>query len=183
MNSNSELDFSQNLMKMKNDFDTMFTIPVKNESLEFVNLLTIKFGENYFALKTSEISGLFRNKKVVPLPSENQEFLGISGIQGQSVPVYSLASLVGFNETTQEQVRWLVVSGQKNKVGWAFDNLKGYMQLPSTELFVPHQTDKLREHVSGAVRIDSKIGYVLSISSMLKSIKQKTGLAVAIEEE
>src|SRR5258708_16163647 len=83
-------------------------------------------------MRVSEISGLATDRKIVAFPSPIPELLGVAGIRGALVPVYSLAMLLGYNAET-ERTRWLALCGTEDSVDLVLSDFDGYIRILLTK--------------------------------------------------
>jgi purine-binding chemotaxis protein CheW len=134
--------------ELRNAFDRARAIPVSARAVEQVeSLLSIRvFGDPY-AIRVSEISGLANDRKVVDFPSSIPELLGVAGIRGGLVSVYSLAALLGYSREA-DQARWLVLCGSEEPVGLAFSDFEGYMRGHLVEVYGTGESEEARDHVT-----------------------------------
>lgn len=77
------------------------------------------------ALRLDAISGLYADRVVTPVPTPLPELLGVVGLRGELVPVYSLAALLE-RGAVQGTPRWFVVA---RGVALAFDRFDGYTRV------------------------------------------------------
>ena len=61
-----------------------------------------------YAVRLSEISGLFADKTITRVPGGAAALLGIAGFRGAIVPVYGLRALLGHSGA--QSPRWLVIA-------------------------------------------------------------------------
>jgi purine-binding chemotaxis protein CheW len=138
------------------------------------DLLAIRISRDAYAIRVSEISGLATGKKIVAFPSPIPELLGIAGIRGALVPVYSLAMLLGYNAET-ERTRWLVLCGTQDPVALVFSDFEGYVRVSLTELYAAEQKDVARTHVQHVVHTPDVVRAVVSIPLIRKTIQRRCG--------
>ena len=138
------------------------------------DLLAIRVSRDAHAIKVNEISGLTTGKKIVAFPSPITELLGVAGIRGALVPVYSLAMLLGYNADT-ERTRWLALCGTEDPVALAFDDFEGYVRVPLTQLYAAEQKDGAHMHVQEVVRATDMVRAVVSIPLIRKTIQGRCG--------
>lgn len=122
----------------------------------------------------SEISGLVTNKKIVAFPTPIPELLGVAGIRGALVPVYSLAMLLGYNAET-ERTRWLALCGTEDPVALVFSEFEGYVRVPLTQLYAAEQKDVARTHVRHVARTTDMVRAVVSIPLIRRAIQRRCG--------
>src|SRR5437764_764516 len=95
--------------ELRATFDQTFGLPFLSQGADRrEDLLAIRLAGNAYAIKVREISGLANNRKIIALPSAIPELLGIAGIRGELVPVYSLAALMEVNRGSEGD-RWLAL--------------------------------------------------------------------------
>src|SRR5882757_7001907 len=99
---------AQRAQELRRDFDRSFADPPRADTAAQEDLLAIRLGAQGFAMRLSEIAGLFADKKVTRVPSANSALLGIAGFRGAIVPVYDLQTLLGHSDG--QTPRWLVIA-------------------------------------------------------------------------
>ena len=125
--------------EMRRLFDESFAVAPIEQITQLEPMLAITLEGECFAIPISEISGLVvLTEKIVPVPSRVPEMLGLTGVRGIVVPVFSLAELLGFN-SQREQAHWLVFCGERqNPVALAFETMERMFEVSSTEI-IAHQ--------------------------------------------
>ena len=136
------------------------------------NLLAIRVSRDPYAIRANEISGLATDRKIVAFPSPFSELLGVAGVRGALVPVYSLAALLGY-DTGAEQARWLALCGIEEPFALAFKGLEGYARVPQTQLYPAEQKDATRTFVTHMARAADTVRGVLSIPSLRQVIQER----------
>jgi len=144
----------------------------KEEQTE--DLLAIRVSRDAYAIRVSEISGLTTDRKIVAFPSPIPELLGVAGVRGALVPVYSLAMLLGYNAET-ERTRWFALCGAEDPVALVFSDFEGHVRVPLTELYATEQKDVSRTHVEHVVRATDMVRAVVSISLIRKTVQRRCG--------
>lgn len=168
--------------ELRNAFDRARAIPSSTRAAEQVEgLLSIRVSGDPYAIRVSEISGLANDRKVVAFPSPVPELLGVAGIRGGLVSVYSLAALLGYSREA-EQARWLVLCGAEESVGLAFSDFEGYLLVPLTQVYATGQRDAARAHVKHVLHVADLVCAVVSIPEILESIKGSSDNSRPFEE-
>ena len=159
--------------ELRNAFDRTRAIPFSTQAVEQVeSLLSIRVSGDPYAIRVGEISGLASDRKVVAFPSSIPELLGVAGIRGGLVSVYSLAALLGYTREA-DQARWLVLCGTEEPVGLAFSDFEGYLRVPLTHVYATDQGNAARAHVKHVVRAAELVRAVVSIPDMVELIKRR----------
>lgn len=158
--------------KLKSSFDRSFQeAPVKRDH-ELAHLLIVRIGAARFALKVSDLAGLARAQTVVPIPAAAPGLLGVAGLKGRMVAVYSLAVLIGSPALSKEPQSWLVLCRGEDQVALAFTAAEGTMMVSSSALCPvspsapPHATDAIG---SGASQL-----WLLNVGSIAATIVKQT---------
>ena len=161
--------------ELRTEFDRTYAIPPSSQGLEPIEgLLAVRVAGDPYALRISEISGLANDRKIVALPSPISELLGVAGIRGGLVSVYSLAALLGYN-FDGETPRWLALCGTEEHVGFAFHEFEGYLRVPRSQIYSAPQADAERIHVKEVARTGELVRAVVSIPAALETIKGQIG--------
>ncbi|MGA2992403.1 MAG: chemotaxis protein CheW, partial [Candidatus Korobacteraceae bacterium] len=107
---------------------------------------------------------------ILPVPSRVPELLGITGVRGTVVPVFSLAALLGFSSNATEP-RWLMFCGAKQApVAFAFDELEGHFEVPGTDVYV---REAERGYVNETARDGSRLRAVIGIARLVHQVTQR----------
>jgi hypothetical protein len=93
-------------------FDATFAAPADTEVEEAESLLGIRVAGDPYAIPVGDIVGLAASGRIVPVPSRAPALLGLAGVRGRALPVYSLATLLGYPHAG-EPVPWLVLCGDE----------------------------------------------------------------------
>lgn len=157
--------------ELRDQFDHSFAAPPAEAPGESTNLLGITIGENSYALELSEITALFVDTRIVPLPSLAREFLGVAALRGGIVPVYSLHALLG-HVTGDERPRWLVVAGRERVAAFAFDGLETYLRVPQADISTA-RGETLHGHVHASAVIDGKPRPIVRIRSLMDDLEMR----------
>jgi purine-binding chemotaxis protein CheW len=94
--------------QLRRNFDSSFANPRSAESETRQDLLAIRLGTKKFAIRLSEIAGLYADKKITPVPGAAAGMLGIAGFRGSILPVYDLQVLLDLSGGSA--LRWLIVA-------------------------------------------------------------------------
>jgi chemotaxis signal transduction protein len=152
-------------------FDQAFAAAPAGTSTPTEAFLAIGAGGDNYALRLVEISGLFVDKKVVPLPSESPDLLGIASFRGALVPVYDLAVLLGY--AAKPLPRWLVLVAPQTPVGLAFDRFDGYLNLPREVNAQQTGAENTRQHLAESMSAAGLLRPVVAVASILESIRKR----------
>lgn len=162
--------------ELKNEFDSAFARPIRaGTAAQGSDFLAIAVNGHPYALLMSEIRGLHADRAIVPVPSPVPELLGLAGIRGELIPVYSLAALLGYGASgsagsTDAPARWLVSCCGQHSLGLAFDVFERHLNsaLPQG----PAAGGAKSEHVQTMIRADVSRP-VISIPSIIATISRR----------
>lgn len=165
---------SEKVAELRRGFDEARAIPFSEDAKEQAeNLLAIRIsGGDAYAIKVSEIAGLATGRKIVPVPGPIPELLGLAGIRGALVPVYSLSALLGYGSDA-EQARWLALCGIERCFALAFHEFEGYLRVAQRELYPVDQKDACRIHVKEVARGPGAVRAVVSVALLRESIQER----------
>jgi chemotaxis signal transduction protein len=120
---------------LRRHFDQAFAEPHRPPPAASVDLLALRLSGRRYAIRQDQVSGLVARRPVIALPSSHPHLLGLAGVRGVLVPVFSLAGLMGAT-ASGERADWLVLCGHDEPVGLAFQDLDRYVRVPLTALHV-----------------------------------------------
>jgi chemotaxis signal transduction protein len=159
--------------ELRRAFDRARAVPFSTQAIEqFESLICIRVHGDPYAIRVSEISGLANDRRVVAFPSPIPEQLGLVGIRGELVSVYSLAALLGYSKKA-DQARWLVLCGTEEPVGLAFSDFEAYVRVPCTQVCATGQNDAPGAHIKHVVRAADVVRALVNIPELLESIKRR----------
>ncbi len=134
------------------------------------DLIAIRLGAEPYALRLSEVSGVFAGQQITPLPSRVPALLGVSGFRGTILPVYDLHVLLG--HPPAETTRWLVTAAEA-PVAFAFAAMDGHIRL-SLDAIVSREADQReRRHVREFARTAGLVRPIVHLPSLLDAIRKQ----------
>jgi chemotaxis signal transduction protein len=135
-------------------------------------LKAIRVGSNPYALRLSEIAGIYVGVKVVPVPSPVAQLLGIVGIRGMMVPIYDFATLLRY--PPEANSRWFVLARAPQPVGFKFETFESHLQVSQASLADSNGEDSSRsgsvQRMRGTVRAAGALRPIIHLASMLEMI-------------
>lgn len=163
----------EKVAELRRAFDEARAIPFSEGAEERAdNLLAIRISGDAYAIKVSEITGLATGRKVVRVPGPIPELLGLAGIRGTLVPVYSLHALLGYGSDA-EQPQWLALCGTEECFALAFNEFQGYLRIPRGQLYPVEQKEAARIHVKEIARGPGGVRAVVSIPLVRENIQER----------
>ena len=174
-------DLDVRLAEMRNAFDRSFAAPPAAVAGETLDLLAIRVAGSPYALRVREIAGLTASKKIVPLPTQRGELLGLAGMRGSLVLVYGLAILLGHTHD-HAPVRWLAISGSAEPIALGFAELEGFLRVPLSDVHRSNESDRAKKPISAIARVGDLVRPIVDIPLTVAALKIRTGTAGFAEE-
>lgn len=169
--------------QLRHEFDHAFSLPPQSEAAPARHLLAIRVGGAGYALELADIAGIQLDRPIVPAPGPLPEWLGLAGIRGELVPVYSLAMLLGYAKPAATQVRWLVLCGSDRRVGLAFEAFEGHLNLTPGQIAATNPANDSNEHVRTTAHADAVSRPVVSVESVMSGITKRCSALSASKEK
>ena len=119
------------LSQLKRAFDDTFAAPVDARADEAEDVLAIELGGHPFALRVRELTGLYVERTITPIPSAPPELLGLAAVRGELVAVYDLAVLLGYG--AGEPPRFVAL-GAAPALAFSFGKLEGHVRVARTSI-------------------------------------------------
>lgn len=166
---------SEHLAELRNAFDESFAAALPETSAERISLVAIRAAGERLALPANQITGIVRPRRIAVFPSRIAESIGLAGIRGTLVPVFSLAALLGL-EPRNREAAWLALAHPEAPIALAFEDFEGQVQVERTELS-KDESERPRRHVRSLVRIGSTVRAVIEVDSLVEAIRNHAGLA------
>lgn len=104
----SQEDLADRIAELRHRFDASFTIPLRVEARAETRLLLVRIAGVAHAVPLADLVAFGACGPIIALPGQRPECLGITGFRGRSIPVLSLAVLLGLVESASS--RWLAIS-------------------------------------------------------------------------
>jgi chemotaxis signal transduction protein len=149
-------------------FDRAFAEPVRLDTALKEDLLAVRVETQAFAIRLSEISGLFADKKITPVPGGHAALRGIAGFRGAIVPVYDLHIL--FGRSGSSTPRWLVIAAAA-PVALAFAAFEGQLRVVREAIVPQPSRADHRGYVREFVGTEAFVGPIMHLPSVLEAIK------------
>jgi chemotaxis signal transduction protein len=156
-------------------FDRTFAEPVRTATDDRESLLGLRAGGEAYAVRLAEIGGLLRGLKIVAVPGPLPELLGVAGLRGGIVPIYSLRALLGYPPIA-ESPTWIVLAAGEVAVGLAFEQLEGHLRIARADIST-RQGEAARAHVGQSARVEGALRGLISVPSLVSAIKGRVGAA------
>jgi chemotaxis signal transduction protein len=166
--------------ELRRDFDAAFGALPATRGAALASFLTVKVGDDAYALRIQETSGLAAARKIVPLPGVSSALLGLAGIRGLVVPVFSLASAMGYSGG--DAPRWFVLCGGADPIAFAFAAFDGYLELPVSEVRSVDERETGRAHVREVFRARGELRGVIALASVTKAVRERADAAGPTKE-
>jgi chemotaxis signal transduction protein len=168
----TDLQIAHKLQELKSSFDRTFQEALVERSQDLAHLLTIRIGTAKVALNVGDLAGLVRAQTIVPLPTAIPGLLGVAGLKGRMVVVYSLAVLIGNSTQSTETDRWLVLCRSEERIALAFTAAEGTLMLPTSDL---HPVGpEAPPHATASVGSGSSSLWLLNVNSIIAAILRQT---------
>jgi chemotaxis signal transduction protein len=163
------LDFEE----LRSSFDQTFQQARVERDHELVHLLVVRIGAARFALKVCDLAGLARAQTIVPIPATDPGLLGLAGLKGRLVAVYSLAAEIGTAALTTAPDRWIVLCRCDRGIALAFNAAEGTMMARISDLFPAEHGAPM--HATDAVGAGPARLWLLNVNSIAAAIVAQTG--------
>jgi chemotaxis signal transduction protein len=155
-------------------FDLSFALPPPQAAHEVEDLLTIRVAGDPYAIRLRDIAGMVAGRRVVPVPAVTLDLLGLAGIRGGVVPVFGLASILGYGQAPGSP-RWMILCGAEEPIALAFSDFEGYLRLPKSSLHADENLRATRQCVNQVASTDAGVRAVISIPLVVATIRNRIG--------
>ncbi|MES2952254.1 MAG: chemotaxis protein CheW [Pseudomonadota bacterium] len=161
---------------LRQEFDQSFAQPPHTAIAQRESLLAIRMGTAPYAMRVSEIAGLYVDRRIMPLPSPASQLLGVAGFRGQIAPVYDLASLCGYARASG--TRWLILLRSQEPVALAFETFEMHFSVTSEEIVstpggLPVAGGGPQAHFWDAANSGGVVRPIIQLTSLLHDIQQR----------
>lgn len=153
-------------------FDAAFARPAGAPAQDTVALLALRAGGVAVAVRVLETAGIMAARAVVPVPSPRPELLGVSGIRGAIVPIYSLARLIGRGDDGTP--RWIVLAAAgAERVGLAVSVFERHLVVPASDVRPAARPGAAERHAPEVLHAAGAATPLLSVPSLVRAITRR----------
>jgi len=178
--------------EMRRRFDAVFAAPPAPRAAAITSFLGLRIGGDGFVLRIQALSGLAAARTIVPLPGAAPAMLGLAGIRGLVVPVFSLSALMGYGS---QPPRWFALcAGQGgDTIAFSFSDFDGYLEalvsdVRADDSIEPREHRSVRrpsssrELVREVVRAQGELRGVIDLSLLVKAAYETVPAAGLMKE-
>jgi chemotaxis signal transduction protein len=156
-------------------FDLSFAEPAQRGMTPILDLLAIRVGDDVFAIRLSEIAGLYVGKKMTRVPGGDPALTGIAGFRGTIYPVYGLATLLG--RPAEVSPRWLVITASA-PIALAFDWFERHLRVASDTIRPRDVNAKDQPYARDFVPVQQVVRPILHLPSIIDAIRAQRPVVV-----
>lgn len=166
---------------LRQEFDRSFAQSARPQTDKLENLLALRIEGDPYAIRVTDINGLYTDRRIMPLPSPMAELLGVTGFRGQIAPVYDLAALLGYGRTVS--ARWLVLlrASTGEPLCLAFDHFETHFSVsphfiassPNDAIKCGETGNVLRPHLFTIVHSNEMQRPIIQLSSLLQDLQTR----------
>lgn len=158
--------------ELRATFDAAFARPAEAPGRDVVALLALRAGGEPVAIRVLETAGIMAARPIVPVPSPRPELLGVSGIRGAVVPVYSLARLLGRRD--EGAPRWVILAAAgAERVALAAPAFERHVLVPAADIRPAPGSGAAARHAPEVLRVAGAATPVLSVPSLIRAITRR----------
>lgn len=157
---------------LRKEFDQAFALAATTQKVQGSHLLAIRVDGNPYAIAVAEIVGLQVDRSITPLPTAVAGLLGLAGIRGELVPVYSLATLLGYQAPARNP-RWLALCGGTQPFGLAFDDFERHLNVATAQVATTDSVNNKAEHIRAVAHAEEGSRPIIGIPSIAAEIARR----------
>jgi purine-binding chemotaxis protein CheW len=169
--NDADRTLERRIAALRDAFDRSFAEARAPDPAAGEDLLAIAIGTEPYALRLSEIAGLFPARKITRLPGGPPALLGIAGFRRTILPVYDLAALLG--HPREATVRWLAMAAAA-PIAVALATVEGHRRVASAEIVAHERGAPERRHVRDFARSPGLVRPIVHLPSILDAIRAQT---------
>ncbi len=152
---------------LRRAFDETFVRPLQERTQAGEGFLAIGISGDPFAVRLTEIVEIYKDRRVVPMPSPRRDFLGLAGLRRGITTVYSLRGLMGY-PVSREKESWLFLAAPGHSIAFAVDRIEGHLRVDPTNILSAVAGGN--GHLSAVVRSADTHRPVISLRSLRESL-------------
>jgi len=178
----SDVTGAERVRAMREAFDQSFAAEPPRQAEAMMGYLGLRVGGDAYAIPVRAMTHLSVDQRIVPIPSGSAELLGLAGVRGEIIPVYSLAKVLGY-DAAEAQPRWMALCGEGAVLGLAFDTFDGYLQVPESRISRGEGAEAGRRHIQELVRDGEVLRAVVDVGSIVTKLEMNHERDGALERK
>lgn len=159
--------YTDRAAELRKAFDRAFEAAPDLVRAEWEDVLALGIAGDRYAVRLREIAGITKCGKVVPVPTKAVTLLGLAGIRGEALPVFSLAGML--NYASADAAHWLLLCGHPARLGLAVGQFNGCFQVDREAFSRTAEPSQEPEMVT----IQSVAHTVINIQKIVQAITAK----------
>ena len=160
--------------ELRRAFDLSFALPPAQALAELEDLLAIRVAGDRYAIRLRDVTGLVAGRTIVPVPADAPDLLGLAGLRGGVVPVFGLASILGYGQAPAEP-RWLILCGAEEPLALACSDFEGCLRVPKASLHACEDLRPTRQYVEQVASTEAGARAVIAMSLVVATIRKQSG--------
>jgi len=162
--------FAAQARELRRIFDESFAALTAPQAQGQETLIALRINGDRFALRTSQIAGIAKCGKIVQVPARAPALLGLAGIRGELVPVFSINLLMGYGDAAEHS--WMVLCETPVRAGLAFSDFDGCFKVSASAFsHAAQREDQLRS--TEVVAINSLAHLVVDVNALTGTIARE----------
>jgi chemotaxis signal transduction protein len=147
-----------------------------------IDLLGVRLGGDGYAIEVREIGALVKAGRIVALPSPLPELLGLAGVRGVVVPVYSLPALLGYSRESAAECRWLALCAGEEPLALGFAEFEGHLRIREESICKIEQGNAERRVVQRVAKSETWTRAIVSVGLLQAVIEERCRKSGARED-
>jgi purine-binding chemotaxis protein CheW len=158
---------------MRRLFDEAFARPRQPDLPAGERMLAIAVRGEPFAVRIAEASGLAAlESKILPVPSDVPELLGLAGHHGAVVPVFSLAALLGYTSGAGAP-QWPLFCRGQALLALAFERLEYQFSADPAHVYAL-ESSRTQGYVRQTVQDGTRLRSIIQLGAVVEHILRRS---------
>lgn len=165
---------------MQREFDNSFVASPTGTVENRESLIAIRVAGEAYAVRTNQITGLAKLKRIVPVPSRVPGLIGITAVRGALFPAYDVATLLELSPVNGERA-WVMFADRETPVGLVFDQFEGQVEIDCAHLYESDSSSS-HKHLHQMAKVGPNNRVVIDIPGLVEDIRKSAGLIEPAKE-
>lgn len=166
----------QHVQALRRAFDESFARPVADQPAALVPVLTLTVAGKPIVLRLDDLRGVHHRRRIVPVRGAFADLLGLSGLNGEIVPVYDSAHLLGLGSASRHW-QWWALSRHPEPVALAFERLESYAAVPAAQF--TRGDEGAHAFIDAYLSRPHGLVPVIDVKRLVRSILDRAGASAA----
>jgi len=162
--------YASRVEALRRDFDGEFVLPPPQTEVAQEKFLFFDVVDNPYAIRMTELFILLTHATITSVANSVSGLIGLVGLRGELVAVYSLQELLGYGRETDPE-RFLLIGSEFSNVAFSVSDVETYHSISPNNIAAFADAHS-RPYIKEILSFEEQIRHVISFSALVRSVRR-----------